>query len=88
MLRSELHKSGNTKKVKALENLWVDENDKVLHLSEEQSLVIRVDSLLTKGQYKKVYAMCGEKLETNVLQPPSRLDNIQSQLTSGLNLVT
>ena len=83
MLRSELHKSGDTKKVKALENLWVDQNDKVSYLSEEQSLAIRVDTLLTKGQYKKVYAMFDEKLETNVLQPPSRLDNKEKEFLPG-----
>ena len=50
LLREELEKNGEKVMAKRLINLWKSKET----LSTEQCLSVRVDSLLSKGQYRKI----------------------------------
>ena len=82
MLISELRYS-NPLKSKEVQNLWTKTGNKETCLSAEESLGLRVDSLLTKGQYKKVYAILDNKVTTNVLKPPSQLNDKEKEFLPG-----
>eukprot|EP00112_Aurelia_sp_Birch-Aquarium-sp1_P020246 Seg5179.3 transcript_id=Seg5179.3/GoldUCD/mRNA.D3Y31 product="RING finger protein 74" protein_id=Seg5179.3/GoldUCD/D3Y31 len=82
MLISELERS-NPSKSKEVQNLWTKTGNKETCLSAEQSLGLRVDFLLTKGQYKKVYAILENKIAANVVKPPSQLNEKEKEFLPG-----
>ena len=53
MSRHELRKTGDLQTAKEIENLWKPERK--TSLSVEQCLSLRVDTLMTKGQYRQQY---------------------------------
>ena len=81
MLRNELWNSGEHDKAKQLENLWTNKNP--ASLTTEQCLAHRVETLLTKGQYKTQYGLFDQTLNNNVLKSPSQLDEIQQKFMPG-----
>ena len=81
MLRHELRKNGDLQTAKEIENLWKPERK--TSLSVEQCLSLRVDTLMTKGQYRQQYGFFEQNLDKNVLQPPSKLDNAEKTFLPG-----
>ena len=72
LLREELEKNGKKEMAKRLINLR--KSKETYTLSTEQCLSVRADSLLSKGQYRKIYGIFDQNLDLNPLQPPSQLD--------------
>ena len=68
MLRLEVRKTGDNQTAKEIENLW--KPDRKTSLTVEQCLALRVDNLMTKGQYRQQYGFFEQNLDKNVLQPP------------------
>ena len=81
MLHHEVRKTGDNETAKEIENLW--KPDRKTSLTAEQCLTLRVNNLLTKGQYQQQYGFFEQNLDKNVLQPPSKLDNIEKRFLPG-----
>ena len=81
MLHTELWNLGERDKAKQLENLWTNKN--LASLTTEQCLALRVETLMTKGQYKMQYGLFDQTLNNNVLKPSSQLDEIEQKFMPG-----
>ena len=81
MLKNELRKIGDNQRANEIDNIWKPERK--TQLSVDQCLALRVDNLMTKGQYKAQYGFFEQNIDKNVLQPPSQLDAAEKHYLPG-----
>ena len=81
LLRDELEKAGQKNKAKLLDNLR--KSKQTYTLTTEQCLSVHADTLLSKGQYRKIYGIFDQNLDLNPVQPPSQLDAEENRHLPG-----
>ena len=82
MLHHGLHKTGDLQTTKEIKNLWKPERKASFSLG--QCLSLRVDTLMTKGQYRVQYGFFEQNLGKNVMQPPVNLTMQKKHFYLGL----
>ena len=80
MLRNEL-RNLNDRRADTIDKIWKEEGQ--YSLNADQSLSLRVDTLITKGQYKSLYDIFQQNLVTNVLETPNKVTNTEKGFLPG-----